>query len=348
MAKNYYEILGVSKDASEDDIKKAYRKLALKWHPDKWSSSSEAEKKEAEEKFKDIGEAYGVLSDSEKRKQYDMFGTVDGMPNMGPDFGDDFGFDFFGRRRRRHVNKGPDSEAEVTITMSEAYNGVSKTITVRKAKKCSKCNGTGSKSGKDTTCPHCHGTGQFTSSRQQGNMFFQSTSTCPYCHGTGRIISDPCGNCNGTGIEYITEEITIDLPAGAFEGAVMSIPGGGSAPLNGDGINGDLHVSVHVAEEHLYKRDGDDVVFYLDLDLLEAWGGCKKEVLNLDGKKYTVNIDKLTKYGTTYRFRGKGFARVNSFSGGNGDFIVCVRYKTPDKITSEQKKLLEKFYGIGK
>ena len=350
MAKNYYEILGVEKGASDDDIKKAYRKLALKWHPDKWANSSEAEKKEAEEKFKDIGEAYGVLSDSEKRKQYDMFGSVDGMPNMGPgfDFDTDFDFDWVRSRRRQRVNKGPDSEVEITITMSEAYNGVTKTVSVRKAKKCSKCHGTGSESGEDTKCPHCGGTGKYVSSSHRGNAFFQQITDCPYCHGTGRIITDPCKSCGGTGIEYTTENITVDLPAGAFEGATMVIAGAGSAPLNGDGINGDLHVFVHVADEASYKRDGDDVVFILDLNLLEAWAGCKKEVLNLDGKKYTVNIDKLTKYGTTYRFRGKGFARVNSFSGGNGDFVVMVRYKTPEKITSEQKKLLEKFYEVGK
>lgn len=352
MANNYYETLGVERNANEDDIKKAFRKLATKWHPDRWVNGTEEEKKTAEEKFKSINEAYDVLSDSEKRKQYDMFGTVGDM-NVGPgDFDDDDPFmDFMSRMhgggRRRRVNKGPDSQVTVTVTLSESFKGVSKTVEVERVKKCTKCHGTGSSSGKDTTCPHCHGTGRIVTSNKQGNMFWQQETFCPYCHGTGRIVTDPCSKCGGSGFETNPEKMNIDIPAGVFDGVVMRVPGGGSAPIEGDGINGDLNVSVRVLGEDLYKRDGNNVVFILDVNLLEAWCGCKKTVYNLDGTKYTVNIDKLTKPGTVYRFARKGFPDLN-FPTNSGDFVVKIRYKTPEKITSEQKKLLEKFYELEK
>ena len=349
MAKNYYDILGVKKDASEEDIKKAYRSLAVKWHPDRWANGTDEEKKTAEEKIKDINEAYSVLSDKEKRQNYDMFGASDGNHGMGGGFGfDDFDpFSAFSGRRRQRVNKGPDAEAEVTITLSEAFNGVSKTIEVIKKAKCSKCNGTGSEDGTDTVCPHCKGTGMITHTNRQGNMFSQISRPCPYCQGTGRIIKNPCSKCGGTGLEDIKQKVKIDIPAGAFEGATMVLAGGGSAPIDGDGIKGNLNIVIHVMPEPSYKREGNDIVFELELNLLEAWCGCKKEVRNIDGKKYSITIDKLTKNGTIYRFSKKGFPDVQ-YDGNVGDFIVRVKYKMPEKISQEQKKLLEKFYSLEK
>lgn len=357
MAKNYYEILGVEKNASDDDIRKAYRKLAIKWHPDKWTNSTEDEKKAAEEKFKDINEAYGVLSDKEKRQQYDMFGTVGEAPNGGYGF-DDMDDDLFSRFMggmggmgggpRRRVNRGPDTQASVTITLGEAFSGVKRKISVERIKKCSACGGTGSANGKDSVCPHCHGTGQYIVSQgNRGGMYFEQKTICPYCHGTGRIITDPCPKCNGRGVESSFEEVTVDIPAGIFDGALMRMPGMGNAPIQGDGINGDLQLMIHVLDESRYRREGNDVVTFLDLNLLEAWCGCKKRIYNLDGREYTVNVDKLSKAGTVYRFAKKGFPDVNN-PGIAGDLVVRIRYKTPEKVTSEQKKLLEKFYELEK
>lgn len=344
MTKDYYEILGVERGASDEDIKKAYRSLAVKWHPDKWVNGTDAEKKTAEENFKNINEAYGVLSDPEKRRNYDMFGTADAQEMGGGGFEDPFSM-FWGRRN--HIKKGPDAEVWVSVTMAEALNGVNKTVTVEKVRKCSECNGTGSADGKNPVCPHCTGTGQTTSSIRRGNMLFQQTTTCPHCHGTGKIIKNPCHHCHGSGFETVNDEVTVDIPAGVFDGARIVFDGLGSAPVDGIGINGDLHIFIHVEEEPMFKRSGNDIIYDLELNLLEAWCGCKKEVRNVDGKKYSITIDKLSKNGTLYRFSGKGYTDIQ-MGGKNGDFVVRVKYKTPSKITTEQKRLLEKFYELEK
>ena len=347
MAKDYYDILGVKRDASDEDIKKAYRKLAVKWHPDRWANGTEEEKKTAEEKIKDINEAYETLSDKGKRQNYDMFGSEGSGPSM--DDWDPFeAFNPFGHRRGKRVNRGSDARVEVTVTMTEAFNGTEKEISVERLTKCTHCDGTGSESKSDTACPHCGGTGRMRTSHRSGNMVFQQEVTCPHCGGTGRVVKDPCKHCGGTGLEKSYEKMTIDVPAGIFDGAAMTITGAGNPPVGGEGINGNLIVVFHIEEEPSYSREGNDVIFNLDVNLLEAWCGCKKEARNLDGNKHTVTIDKLTKDGTIYRFRGKGFKNVGLMGGTDGDFIVRVRYKTPSKISSEQKKLLEKFYELEK
>lgn len=352
--KDYYEILGVKKDATEDEIKKAYRKLAAKWHPDRWVNGTDEEKKKAEEKFKEINEANDVLSDSEKRRNYDMFGTADGQGPMGGGFDQDpfagfpFGSDFFGRGRR--VEKGEDIVAEVTITMKESFTGIkNKEIKVYKNKPCSHCNGTGSSDGKTHECPYCHGTGQYRKTERRGNALFQQITTCPYCHGTGRQVTEPCKYCGGTGYEQVSETLNIDVPAGIFNGAQMRVEGLGGAPSTGHGINGDLFVRFNVLDDDNFVRDGNNLIFTLELTLLEAWDGCDKDVYMIDGKKVKIHVPKGSKDGDTVRINGGGFkdpAGSDPFFHRTGDFIVLLKYRVPTNITKEQRKLLEKFYEI--
>ena len=255
--KDYYSILGVPKDASEEDIKKSYRKFAMQFHPDRWANSSEKEKKEAEEKFKDIGEAYEVLSDPQKRNRYDNggmdfdfngFDPMDifrRMSGMGGGFDDDPFANLFGRGRQR-VNKGSDIHADVTITIEEAYKGGKRTIQVQKQKKCPHCNGTGSSDGKDHICPKCNGTGMETEMKRFGpGQFFSSSRPCSMCHGTGkgRNVSQ-CIHCGGSGFvsEFLTEEV--EIPRGVDDGMAFRIEGMGNAP-EGNGINGDFDDTVY-------------------------------------------------------------------------------------------------------
>lgn len=354
---DYYEILGVPRNASDDDIKKAYRKLVGKWHPDKWVNGTDEEKKTAEEKIKQINEANSVLSDPEKRKNYDMFGSADGAAQGGGfpggfsggfpggfnPFDDDF--DPFHRRSRKRVEKGSDIMAKVTITMAESYTGIDKReIRIQKSDRCSHCNGTGSEDGKTHACPHCGGTGWITQSRFQNGISFSNSTQCPYCHGTGTVITTPCHKCGGSGLESHDETITISIPAGVFDGAQMGFMGKGNAPMGGEGINGDLIVVFNVLDEPSFKRDGLNLVTELELSLLDAWEGCKKSVHLIDGTKVNVTVPKGSRDGDTVVVSGKGFPDPNYHR--RGDFIVIVRYRVPTKITKEQKRLLEDFYRI--
>ena len=354
--KDFYEILGLKKGASDEEIKKAYKSLVKKWHPDRWVNGTDEEKRTAETKIKEINEAYNVLSDPEKKKNYDMFGSADGN---GVGFDDDFnpfgdGFDPFHWHPRggRRVEKGSDITTIVDITMSESYVGVkNKEIKVHKTAKCEHCNGTGSEDGQMHECPYCHGTGQYTKSERHGNMFFQQTTMCPYCHGTGKQIVNECKHCHGSGTVSKEESIRIDVPSGVFDGAQMRINGMGSEPRTSDGINGDLYVTFHVKNEPYFDRDGDNLLYNLDLTLLEAWDGCEKDVTIVDGTKVKVKVPKGSRDGDTITVRGKGFTVLQKsfpYQPDRGDFIVTVKYKVPSKITKEQRKLIEQFYEIGK
>lgn len=348
MAKDYYEILGVDRNASEDDIKKAYRKLAVKWHPDRWAGGTDEEKKTAEEKIKDINEAYETLSDKDKRKNYDMFGSGDADGMNFSEFDPEFNpFDWFSGTRGKRTEKGRDVSADITLTMKESYTGVKKAVQVSKLKPCSHCNGTGSEDGQSHTCPHCNGTGQYVKTERRGNMVLQQSVTCPYCHGTGRQITKPCKHCNGTGLESVMETVNIDVPAGIFDGAQMRIPGMGCEPSTGNGISGDLYVKFHVLDEPYYRRDGLNLIYTLDLTLLEAWDGCQKEVYVVDGKKVKIRVPKGSKDGDVVKITGAGFVDPNG-RGFKGDFIILIKYKVPEKITREQHKLLEQFYELEK
>lgn len=350
--KDYYEILGVNKNATEEEIKKAYKKLAVKWHPDRWVNGTDEEKKTAEEKIKQVNEAYSVLSDSEKRRNYDMFGSEEGQPHG---FESGFGFDPFGDfdpfhnnpfQRRKRVEKGEDAVAYVTVSLAEAYTGIqNKIITIVKQAKCEHCNGTGFEDGKSHACPHCNGTGQYVNSTSRGNAFFQSITACPYCGGTGKDTSAPkCKECKGKGTIGKAEAIKINVPPGVFNEADMIIPGNGSLPSSPDGVPGDLHVIFTVTEDSNFRRKGNELIYDLYLTLLEAWDGCTKTIYRIDGHPIRLNISKGSKEGDTIVRRGEGFTdpRQNR----KGDFIINIKYKVPAKISKEQRKLIEEFYKL--
>lgn len=333
--------------------KKKFRELSKEWHPDRWSSKSEDEKKKAEEKFKEINEANEILSDPEKRRVYDLTGSTNGQFN-----GDGGGFDgfnpfggfdpfenIFGHRNRQRVQRGSDVRVEINLTLQEAFTGVKKTVTVPLEEKCSQCGGTGSADSKSTECPHCHGTGFVTHVQIMGNTRVEQRSICPHCHGTGKIITNPCPRCHGTGVEHKNVQKTIEIPAGVFSGVVMSIQGEGNMPEGGNGIKGDLQVVITVGTDPNYERVENDIMCNLELTLLEAWLGCKKNVYNIDGKHYILSIAPSTKDGTilTVAFN-QGFTDVNF--GTRGSFRVKVKYKMPKSLTKEQVKLLEEFYDL--
>ena len=348
--KDYYSILGVDKNASTDDIKKAYKKLCIKYHPDKSMNASEKERKDAEEKFKEINEANSVLSDEEKRKNYDMFGTADSMGGSN-DGWDPFGQDFnpFSRFHHQSVVKGEDREATVTISFEEAYKGTTAKVKIKVEKECSHCHGTGSADGKQHKCTYCNGAGTIRQTRRNGNTLFSSEYQCPYCHGTGNLITEPCPYCNGSGYEYDIEEMTANIPAGVTDGSVFKIRGAGAPPKGGNGINGDAFVKITVTPSDDFEREEDDLVYHLKLDLMEAWVGTKKTVKNLDGTTVKVVIPPLTKPGKNFIVNGGGYTVQSPFGIHKGDFIVRVDYKIPEKpLSSEQISLLKQFYNSEK
>ena len=351
--KDYYSILGIDKNASAEDIKKAYKKMCLKYHPDRWANATEEEKKKAEDKFKEINEANEVLSDPKKRQSYDLFGNAD----INAD--DMEGFDPFERLRRTAQSswnpfgdapiKGEDLHAEVTISMKEAFSGIYKEVKVEKPHPCSHCNGTGSADGKTHECPYCHGTGAYRQVKHFRNTTFESTVTCPYCHGTGKSISNPCHNCHGSGVEYTTETTLVDIPSGIFDGANLVVPEAGCPSDQYGGINGDLIVSVHVIDEDGYSRESANLVYSLKLNLIDAWCGCRKTVACLDGTNVAVQVPPLTESGKRFSVKGKGFIVNTPFGQKRGDFVIRVEYDIPSSpITSEQKKKLEEFYNLEK
>lgn len=358
MAKNYYEILGLKKNASADDIKKAYKTLAVKWHPDRWANGTEEEKKIAEEKFKEINEANSVLSDPEKRQKYDFEGSGRGsifdeirkQAGFGNPFGSPFGM------WEEPIEKGPNVRASVNISFAEAYTGVNqKEVHFKRPVPCSHCHGHGTEDGLEHKCPHCDGSGWVVTRSGGGNMFFEQRVPCQFCHGTGKDNSvKECRHCGGTGSEMSDETVRIDVPAGIMTGMNTSVPGMGGVPLSKGGVPGDLVIVFNVVGGAPFYREGSDLYCPIDLTLLEAWDGCEKTVYLPDGVPVRIKIPKGSKEGTEIRVSGRGFSRrfeQDSFFGqpktGNGDFVLKVKYKVPSKITKEQHKLLEKFYELG-
>lgn len=352
MQKNYYEILGVDKTATNDDIKKAFRKLSVKWHPDKWANKSESERKEAEDKFKEINEANSVLSDTEKRRNYDQFGDPNGRPNSifddlrDFDINDSFFSNFSNRGNRNTVKKGDDCYVDVNITLEEVFNGGIKTINYTKKKACSECNGSGiSKDGKKETCSYCNGTGVFKNVSRNGYMTYVQQGVCPHCNGLGYKITKPCKKCNGSGLENSNNKIDINVPIGIFNGAQMKIDMAGDAPFNNDGINGDLIITFIEDKHQKFIRNGDNIVSNLELTIYEAL--CGKEVTTecIDGTKVKFKIPKLTQDGRVFRFANKGLRNLsqNSF---RGDHLINVVYKYPKELTKRQEELLKEFCDI--
>ncbi len=342
--KDYYEILGVSRDASETDIKKAFRQLALKYHPDR-----NPEDKEAEEKFKEINEAYSCLSDPEKRANYDRFGTAEGIgagfgpfeTGFGDIFEDIFG-DFFGTftgRRRPRPTKGNDLRYDLDITLMEAAFGTEKTIEIPKWESCIECHGTGSTPGRGpATCPNCKGAGQVRF--QQG--FFSISKTCGKCDGRGRIITDPCKACKGQGNVKKFKSIQVKIPAGVDTGSRLRISNEGEMGLYG-GPPGDLYIILNVEEHSFFKREGNDLYCEVPLSFTQAALGAEIEVPTLDGTS-KIKIPLGTPSGRIFYLKGKGIQKLGGY--GKGDQIVKVYIDVPKKLTSRQKELLEEFAKI--
>jgi molecular chaperone DnaJ len=339
--KDYYELLGVARDASEVDLKKAFRQLALKYHPDRNPEDSEAE-----EKFKEINEAYSVLSDAEKRSNYDRFGTAEGVgAGFGPfagGFGDvfeDIFGDFFGTftgQRRTRPAKGADLRYDLDITLMDAAFGIEKVIEVPKWEVCNECRGTGSAPGKGpVVCSNCRGTGQVRF--QQG--FFSISKTCGKCNGTGKIITDPCKACKGQGKVKRFKTINVKIPAGVDTGSRLRISGEGELGFYG-GPPGDLFVILNVEEHRFFKREGNDIFCEVPVSFPQAALGAEMEVPTIDGTS-KIKIPPGTPSGRIFHIKGKGLTRVGGHV--RGDQIVRVYVDVPRKLTPRQRELLEEF-----
>lgn len=359
MAKrDYYEVLGVDKSASADDIKKAYRKMAIKYHPDKNPGD-----KEAEEKFKEAAEAYSVLSDADKKARYDQFGHS-GVEGAGPDFSggfgnlndilndlfggafgggfggfSGFGGGFGGGQRQQRVYRGRDIRVRVKLTLEEIAKGVEKEINIEKNVPCSECGGKGAKNSSDIkTCPACNGTGQV---QRVVNSFLGQTvtySTCQQCGGEGKIISNPCKSCNGTGLVRKRETIKVKIPAGVEAGMQLTIQGEGHAAKN-NGINGDLLVVIEEYDHPNLKREGNNLYYTKIISVVDAMLGAEVNIPCLDGD-YKIKIEPGTQSGEVVRLRGRGLPSVNGYNG-TGDLYVKIGVWIPKKLNKDEKALIE-------
>jgi len=353
--RDYYDILGVNKGATETEIKKAYRKKALKYHPDK-----NPEDKKAEEQFKEAAEAYEVLSHAEKRNRYDQFGHSGmkgsqgfgggamNMEDIFSQFGDIFGgafgggFGGFGGSQRggRRVNRGSNLRVKVKLNLEEIANGAKKKIKVTKYLTCNECTGSGAeKNSGFSTCSTCHGAGQVTRITNTILGQMQTSSTCPACSGEGQTISNKCNECHGDGIVKGEEVIEINIPAGVMDGIQLSVSGKGNAgPRNG--IHGDLLVLIEEIEHDELKRDGVNLLYDLYINFADAVLGSSQEVPTVDGKA-KIKIEPGTQGGQVLRLRNKGIPDLNGY--GKGDLLVNVNIWTPKKVSSEEKSVIEKF-----
>ena len=346
MAKrDYYEVLGINRDADDSAIKKAYRKLAMKHHPDRNAGNAKSE-----ESFKEAKEAYEVLSDANKRAAYDQFGHagVDasaggagagGAQGFADAFGDIFGDIFGGRGGHSSVHRGSDLRYSLEISLEQAAQGTETKIRIPTMDQCDTCHGEGSKPGsKPKTCPTCHGHGQVR--MQQG--FFSIQQTCPKCHGNGKVITDPCGTCHGTGRIKRHKTLNVKIPAGVDDGDRIRVAGEGEAGANG-GPPGDLYVVIHLASHPVFHRDGDHLHCEIPISFSTAALGGEIEVPTLEGHA-KIKVPAETQTGKIFRLRGKGIKGVRSHS--KGDLLCHVIIETPVKLTARQKELLEELETI--
>ena len=354
--RDYYEVLGVSKGASDDEIKKAYRVLAKKYHPDMNPGD-----KEAEAKFKEANEAYAVLSDSEKRAKYDQFGHAAFDPSMGGgsgfggfggfggadfDFGDIFS-SFFGggggssRSSRNVPIEGDDVMARITITFDEAVFGCKKEISFARVEACPDCSATGAAKGtKPETCSTCHGSGRVTVQQQTMLGYMQTQRACSACRGTGKIIKTPCKNCNGKGYVKVNKKLEVTIPAGIDNMQRIVLRGQGSAGRNG-GPAGDLVIEVRVKEHPIFSRERNNIYCEIPISFSEAALGAEIDIPVLGGKTEKYQIPEGTQTGTNFTLKGKGISDINTKR--KGDLVITVTVETPKNLTSEQKKLLSEF-----
>ena len=369
--RDYYEVLGVAKNATEQEIKAAYKKMAIKYHPDRQGDKSEAEKKEAEAKFKEAAEAYDVLHDPQKRQRYDQFGFAGvggaaggGYQNMSMDdifsqFGDIFsdlfgggasfggGFGFgsgFGgsRGQRKPQHRGGDLRLKVRLTLNECATGVTKKFKERKKVTCNHCHGSGTENGSgDTqTCNTCHGTGYVLRSQRSVFGMMQTQSVCPDCQGEGSIIKNKCHLCGGTGVTTGDEVVEVKIPAGVQDGMVLTVPGKGDAAIR-NGVPGDIQVFIEVEENKDFIRQGNDLIYNLLLDLPTAVLGGNVEIPTLNGK-VKLKIDAGTQPGKVLRLRGKGLPAVQGYGYGTGDLIVNVSVYVPETLSRDEREAFEK------
>lgn len=352
--RDYYEVLGVSKTATDEELKKAYRTLAKKYHPDMNPGD-----KDAEQKFKEINEAYGVLSDKEKRARYDQYGH-DAFTQGGGDAGGGFGggagfggfggFDFgdifssmFGGGGARRANapmEGDDEVARIVLSFEEAVFGCKKEVTYNRVEACSDCGGSGAEKGtKAETCPRCGGRGSITVQQRTALGMMQTSRPCDACRGRGKIINTPCHNCRGSGYVKLTKKLDVSIPAGIDNGQRIVLRGQGSAGRNG-GPNGDLIIEVRVRPHAFFERDGDNLYCEVPVSFAEAALGADIQIPTLEGKQ-TYHIPDGTQPGTQFTLRGKGVANVNTKRKGN--LIITVTVEVPKNLTAEQKRILGEF-----
>ena len=349
---NFYDILELSNDerqlsGEEFDkvLKNKYKKLARQWHPDKFSTKTEEERKNAEEKFKEISEAYNTLSDPQKRQQYDF--TQNGGFGGGFDpFGGGFDpFDIFGRRsQQQRTYKGKDIQVEIDVDLKDAYYGGKKTFTYDRLSSCGHCNGTGSADGKNATCPHCNGSGMVTEVKRMGNTQMMSSHPCPHCHGTGKKITNPCPHCHGEGMKKETINETVDIPRGVISGAYTTISGKGNGlPKNLNGVNGDLIVIFNVLDNDTFESRDNSGNLYTDMkiNIFNALLGDEQEITCIDGSKVKIKVPELTKTGHNFIIKGKGLPKFNN-STQYGDLVVTLEHELPKKLSDKQKIMLKK------
>lgn len=354
---DYYEILGVEKNATKDEIKSAFRKMARQWHPDINKAP------EAEAKFKELGKAYETLMDDDKRATYDRFGE-DGLNNAGFNtqgpfangfgdleevfnsfFGGGFGFGGGGRSRDPNApQRGDDLRLDIELEFEEAVFGVNKEIKIDHLESCKSCNGTGAKAGsKPQTCQTCGGRGSVQQTTRTVLGHFTQIVTCPHCNGKGTIISDPCPDCKGKGRKEVEKKLDVKIPAGVDNGSKMRLSHEGDAGLNG-GVAGDLYIVIHVKPSHYYRRDGINVFTMLDISPAQAVLGDNVSIKTLDGEK-TISIPAGIQHGDPIKIKGAGVPNISK-SSLRGDHVVVIGIKTPTHISNEEKVLYQKLYEI--
>ncbi|MBO5478140.1 MAG: molecular chaperone DnaJ [Clostridia bacterium] len=359
--RDYYEVLGVDKNVSDDELKRAYRKLAKKYHPD----ANPDNKKEAEAKFKEVNEAYETLSDPQKRRMYDQFGPdgpqgfggggpgggyysystsgFDGfdMEDLGDIFSSFFGGGFGGRGSTKQNNgpiKGADLRYNMEISFEESFLGVEKEISISREDTCDTCHGSGAKPGsKVETCTMCHGTGQIKQMQTTILGQMQTTRTCPTCHGEGKVIKEPCENCRGKGTVRKQARIKVKIPAGIDENQTVVLRGEG-APGQKGGPKGDLYITVHIKRHSIYTRQDYNVLCTIPITFTQATLGAELEIPMVDGSMEKFKIPEGTQTGTRFRIKGKGFKAVNRSY--EGDLIFTVEVQTPKRLSKEQRDLL--------
>ena len=358
--RDYYEILGVNKGASSDEIKKSFRKLAMQYHPDRNPGDSEAEAK-----FKEINEAYEILKDDQKRAAYDRFGhqAFSSGSGGGNPFGGGFNFDFGGGaggfadifsevfsefmgggrgRRQSYAQRGQDVRYNLSITLEEAFGGIEKEITIPSTETCEKCHGHGTKDGSEAPiCPHCGGSGKVR--MQQG--FFVVEQSCPHCKGAGRLVKETCSECKGKGFINKQKTIKVKIPAGIEDDTRMRVAGGGEAGIRG-GENGDLYVFITVKQHKLYERDGANLYTRIPISMCCAALGGKVDIPSIDGSKIELKIDAGSQSDQVVKIKGQGMTFVRSDR--RGDLFVKLRVETPVNLSARQKELLEEFRSISK